>query len=152
MAITDWPLVSSGRTGELAKTTQFLLRHRGFDLAADGVVGPVTDGAIRDFQSSEGLQVDGIIGNETWPRLIVQVEQGSAGDAVRAAQGQLRLRNLPETKDLEVDGDFGPLTDAGVRAFQQALNDENYLTTPVDGIVGPVTWHALAANFLGPDV
>jgi peptidoglycan hydrolase-like protein with peptidoglycan-binding domain len=152
MPTTDWPLVKSGRTGELARTAQYLLRHRGFDIAADGIVGPITDAAIRDFQKAENLVVDGIIGNQTWPQLIVQVQQGSQGDAVRAAQGQLRLRNLPQTVSLAVDGDFGPLTDAGVRAFQQALNDQNYLTTPVDGIVGPVTWHALAANFLGPDV
>jgi peptidoglycan hydrolase-like protein with peptidoglycan-binding domain len=152
MPTTDWPLVKSGRTGELARTAQYLLRHRGFHIAVDGIVGPITDAAIRDFQKAENLVVDGIIGNQTWPQLIVQVQQGSQGDAVRAAQGQLRLRNLPQTVSLAVDGDFGPLTDAGVRAFQQALNDQNYLTTPVDGIVGPVTWHALAANFLGPDV
>ena len=36
-----------------------------------------------------------------------------------------------------VDGDFGEITDAGVRAFQE-LND-----LEVDGIVGPLTWHAL---------
>jgi peptidoglycan hydrolase-like protein with peptidoglycan-binding domain len=141
-----------GRTGELAKTAQYLLRERGANIAADGVVGPLTDAAIKAFQSANGLQADGVIGNLTWPKLIVQVKQGANGDAVRAVQGQLRLRALPQTQNLAVDGVFGPLTDAGVRAFQQALNDENYVTTPVDGIVGPVTWHALVANFLGPDV
>ena len=152
MARIDWPLVKSGRKGELAKTAQYLLRHHGFKIAADGIVGSRTEGAVRGFQESQNLQVDGIIGNQTWPKLIVQIRQGSEGDAVRAAQGQLGLRNLPETKNLTVDGDFGSLTDAGVRAFQEALNDQNFVTTPVDGIVGPVTWHALAANFLGPDV
>ena len=140
---------TNGRAGQDSPVP---LAAPGFDIAADGIVGPLTEGAIRDFQQSQKLQVDGIIGNQTWPKLIVQVQQGSEGDAVRAAQGQLRLRNLPETKNLAVDGDFGPLTDAGVRAFQQALNDQNFVTTPVDGIVGPVTWHALVANFLGPDV
>ena len=152
MPTTDWPLVKTGRKGELAKTAQYLLRHDGFDIDADGDVGPLTDAAIRDFQKAEDLSVDGVIGNQTWSRLIVAIQQGFQGDAVRAAQGQLRLRDLPETLHLAVDGDFGPLSDTGVRAFQQALNDQNYLTTPVDGIVGPVTWHALVANFLGPDV
>lgn len=152
MSTTDWPLVKTGRKGELAKTAQYLLRQHGFDVAADGIVGPLTEGAIRDFQKSQNLDVDGVIGNHTWPTLIVSVHQGATGDAVRAAQGQLRLRNLPETKNLAVDGVFGALTDAGVRAFQKALNDQHYLTTPVDGIIGPDTWHALVANFIGPDV
>ncbi len=152
MATTDWPLVKTGRRGELAKTAQYLLRHRGAKIEADGIVGAITEGAIRDFQKSQNLPVDGVIGNQTWPKLIVQIRKNSKGDAVRAVQGQLRLRNLPETKNLAVDGAFGPLTDAGVRAFQKALNDQHFVTTPIDGIVGPVTWHALAANFLGPDV
>jgi peptidoglycan hydrolase-like protein with peptidoglycan-binding domain len=152
MPTSDWPLVKIGRKGELAKTAQYLLRHRGANIAVDGDVGPLTDAAIKAFQTSQGLTADGIIGNQTWPKLIVQVKQGSSGEAVKAVQGQLRLRNLPQTLNLAVDGAFGPLTDAGVRAFQQALNDENYVDTPVDGIVGPVTWHALVANYLGPDV
>ena len=152
MPTTDWPLVEIGREGELAKTAQYLLRHRGFDVEADAVIGPVAEAAIKDFQESENLQADGILGDQTWPRLIVQLQQGSGGDAVRAVQGQLVLRDLPETKTLAVDGEFGPGTDAGVRAFQKALNDQNYLTTAVDGIVGAVAWHALVANFLGPDV
>ena len=152
MAPSDWPLVKVGRKGELAKTAQYLLRQHGANIQVDGNVGPLTDAAIKAFQTSQGLVADGVIGAQTWPKLIVQVKQGSNGEAVKAVQGQLRLRNLPQTLNLAVDGAFGPLTDGGVRAFQQALNDENYVNTAVDGIVGPVTWHALVANYLGPDV
>ena len=38
-----------------------------------------------------------------------------------------------------VDGDFGAITEAAVRAFQ-----ESHGLTP-DGIVGPLTWSALEA-------
>jgi peptidoglycan hydrolase-like protein with peptidoglycan-binding domain len=38
---------------------------------------------------------------------------------------------------LTVDGDFGPKTYAQVRRFQTRF------APPVDGIVGPITWHAL---------
>jgi len=153
MLTTDnWILVKIGRTGPIAKTVQYLLRANGQQVTVDGVVGNQTDAAIRAFQRSHNLTVDGIVGNQTWPVLIVKVGTGAKGDAVRAAQDQLRLRNLGATKNLAVDGDFGPLTDAGVRAFQKALNDEHYLTTPVDGVVGTDTWFALANNFAGPDV
>lgn len=153
MLTTDnWILVKTGRTGPVAKTVQYLLRAHGQQVTVDGVVANQTEAAIRAFQRSRNLIVDGVVGNQTWPALIVKVAQGINGDAVRAVQDQLRLRNLPQTMNLAVDGDFGPLTDAGVRAFQKELNDEHYLVTPVDGVVAKVTWFALANNFAGPDV
>lgn len=36
----------------------------------DGVQGPETDAAVRDFQTSKGLTVDGIVGDQTWSKLI----------------------------------------------------------------------------------
>lgn len=36
----------------------------------DGIQGPETDAAVRDFQGSQGLTVDGIFGDQTWSALI----------------------------------------------------------------------------------
>ena len=74
----------------------------------------------------------------TWSALIqgATVRQNSTGQAVRAAQ------HLLKTKfgyDLNVDGIFGPKTDAAVEDFQS----KHHLV--VDGIVGPMTWQALVA-------
>ena len=44
---------------------------------------------------------------------------------------------LPEPA--RIDGNFGPVTEAAVRAFQELHGLE------VDGIVGPLTWAALLA-------
>jgi len=57
----------------------------------------------------------------------------STGDAVRQVQQRLRDRGWKIT----VDGEFGPVTDRIVRAFQR----EKGLI--VDGIVGPKTWQGL---------
>lgn len=61
---------------------------------------------------------------------------GAEGWQVTRLQKLLRERGfLPEPA--KIDGDFGEITDAGVRAFQE-LND-----LVADGIVGPLTWAAL---------
>jgi peptidoglycan hydrolase-like protein with peptidoglycan-binding domain len=62
--------------------------------------------------------------------------EGDTGPAVQTLQTRLNVWGA----NLAVDGDFGPLTLAAVKAFQT----EQKLT--VDGIVGPQTWAALNQN------
>jgi len=63
---------------------------------------------------------------------------GSEGWQVSRLQKLLRQQGLlPEPA--KIDGDFGELTEAAVKAFQEAHD-----LTP-DGIVGPMTWGALQA-------
>ena len=63
---------------------------------------------------------------------------GSEGWHVQRLQRMLRARDLyPEPA--KIDGDFGEITEAGVKAFQEFADLEP------DGIVGPLTWRALAA-------
>ena len=68
-------------------------------------------------EQQKGLSVDGIVGPNTWSALIVQVQQGSQGDAVRGVQEEFQFRNLSgdPSKGLQIDGIFGPKTDAAVR-------------------------------------
>jgi peptidoglycan hydrolase-like protein with peptidoglycan-binding domain len=147
--ISPWPLVRQGDQEHPVQTLQYLLRARGHSLTVDGIFGPGTDAAVRAFQQQKGLAVDGVVGAATWQALIVTVEQGSQGDAVRGVQEEFQFRNLsgdPNT-GLAVDGIFGPATDAAVRGFQQALHLDIASVT-VDGIVGPVTWQALVSGML----
>jgi peptidoglycan hydrolase-like protein with peptidoglycan-binding domain len=48
---------------------------------------------------------------------------------------------------VQIDGAFGPQTDAAVRGFQHALSLD-IPSVAVDGIVGPITWQALVSGLL----
>jgi peptidoglycan hydrolase-like protein with peptidoglycan-binding domain len=146
MALT-WPVEQEGSKGEDVRTVQFLLRAPGHPTGVDGVFGPLTKAAVQAFESSRGLAADGIVGQQTWPRLVIQVQLGSSGDAVRAVQSQLHSRG--DGNQIAIDGIFGPATDSAVRAFQKLLG------LSVDGIVGPQTWNHLVTRFTiawGPSI
>jgi Meckel syndrome type 1 protein len=53
-----------GSQGELVIEVQ-----RKLQVTADGVFGPQTDAAVRSYQQSAGLEVDGIVGLATWGSL-----------------------------------------------------------------------------------
>jgi len=107
-------------------------------LDVDGVFGPKTDAAVRDFQAKNGLTADGKVGNQTWPKLIIEVSAGDKGDSVRAVQSQLGSR----CGWLKVDGTYGPQTEGVVRHFQ------GFCDLSSDGIAGPKTWNALTLSWL----
>jgi peptidoglycan hydrolase-like protein with peptidoglycan-binding domain len=148
-SVSPWPLVRRGDQQHPVQTLQYLLRARGHTVTADGIFGPNTESAVRAFQQEKNLSVDGIVGPNTWSALIIHVKQGSQGDAVRGVQEEFQFRNLSgdPSQGLQVDGIFGPKTDAAVRGFQQALHAD-IPSVAVDGIVGPITWRALVSGTL----
>jgi peptidoglycan hydrolase-like protein with peptidoglycan-binding domain len=123
--------------------------QRALHITAGGYFGPVTKSSVRHFQHGHGLAVDGIVGPNTWTRLIIEVRLGAQGDAVRGVQEEFQFRNLSgdPSKGLAVDGVFGPKTDAAVRGFQSAIHAD-VPSMAVDGIVGPMTWQALVSGML----
>ncbi|MDQ8704532.1 GH25 family lysozyme [Streptomyces sp. LHD-70] len=130
---TSWPTVEPGQKGVDVTTVQLLLGAHGYATTADGVFGTGTATKVKAFQKAEGLTADGIVGPDTWTRLIVTAKQGSKGDAVKALQRQLAAHG----HDITADGVFGTGTATQVKAFQKAEG-----LTP-DGIAGPATWAAL---------
>jgi len=112
----------------------------------DGIFGHKTAAAVRSFQRSHGLVVDGVVGDQTWPALLVTVSRGSHGPAVKAVQEELNARVTPygyQNLQVAVDGSFGPMTDTAVREFQALVQSPYYGELVVDGIVGHHTWYAL---------
>ena len=110
---------------------QHLLRARGAAIAADGSFGAASGAAVQAFQQTLRTTETGTtLGQLDWPSLVRTVRSGDHGDAVKAAQTLV-------PGGLAVDGSFGPLTEAAVREFQSMF------APPVDGVVGPISWHAL---------
>ncbi|WP_058234608.1 C40 family peptidase [Devriesea agamarum] len=139
-----------GARGEAVSALQQQLVDRGARIAVDGVFGRDTLNAVRDFQRSQGLQVDGIVGPLTWSALgsVATPQQpststpqerrpllrhGARGDSVRALQSELNNHRA----DIAVDGIFGRSTLNSVRTFQANAG------IGVDGVVGRDTWNAL---------
>lgn len=129
-----WPLVKQGATQSTnwrVLAAQHLLRAHGATITADGSFGPASGEAIRAFQQTlRATFISTTVGQLDWPALIVTVNLGDHGEAVKAVQTLV-------PGGLTVDGSFGPLTDAAVRNYQSMF------VPPSDGIVGPNTWHAL---------
>jgi peptidoglycan hydrolase-like protein with peptidoglycan-binding domain len=140
--IAPWPLVRRGDMIFPVRPLQQLLRARNHPVSVDGIFGPNTEAAVKSFQQSRGLGADGIVGPQTWPKLVVQIKKGSTGDAVRALQEVMKFHDQSngEGPGVQIDGVFGPRTDAFVRGFQTAIG------TPSDGIVGPITWRGLVSG------
>jgi peptidoglycan hydrolase-like protein with peptidoglycan-binding domain len=67
--IQPWPLVKQGSQGHPVPALQFLLRDQGHQVTVDGIFGPETEAAVRQFQIAEQLRADGIVGPQTWRAL-----------------------------------------------------------------------------------
>jgi len=137
------PTLRSGSTGSDVRRMQRLLvelKILSFDRIV-GNFGPPTEAAVKDFQSGNALTVDGIVGPQTWSKLPAdpqtpQLSRRSTGTAVSALQKGLKAYagQNPAANPGAIDGDFGPRTEAAVRAYQSDRG------VPADGVVGDRTW------------
>ena len=59
-----------GAKGDDVKKLQTELNKHGYGLNVDGSFGEKTNAAVRDYQTKNNLSVDGVVGNNTWGKLI----------------------------------------------------------------------------------
>ncbi|MGG1397326.1 peptidoglycan-binding protein [Bacillus salipaludis] len=140
--------VKYGSSGSDVIYLQTKLNSLGFSAGnVDGIFGNITLTAVKNFQKSKGLNADGIVGPVTWGALengktpiststpVRQtVQLGSKGSDVRYLQTKLNSLGFSAGT---VDGVFGNITLTAVKNFQK------YKALMIDGIVGPATWGAL---------
>lgn len=137
--VAAYPVIRRGSRGNYVKIAQYYLILNGYSLSADGEFGNATLQAVLSFQTENGLTSDGIVGRQTWLKLVLPnpsayvLRRGSRGSPVRYLQSKLLSKLYP----VAVDGIFGAGTQTAVTAFQS----ESGLSA--DGVVGPLTWAAL---------
>ena len=69
----DMPTLRKGAKGEATKLLQTKLAEFGYDLGKwgiDGDFGSATEAAVKKFQKANGLTQDGIVGKNTWGKLL----------------------------------------------------------------------------------
>lgn len=62
--------VQYGSQGNEVKELQKILNQSGYKLTEDGIFGANTQKAVKDYQTKNGLTVDGIVGKNTWGSLL----------------------------------------------------------------------------------
>ena len=138
--VENYSTIKINAKGNFVKILQMLLNNYGANLSEDGVFGLRTKLAVEQFQRNNGLSVDGVVGRNTWSKLLNKdvgngvIKRGSKNSDVLFLQKLLLSFLYPITN---LDSNFGPETERAVRAFQQ----ENGLVA--DGIVGAKTWEKL---------
>ncbi|MFI5956894.1 peptidoglycan-binding protein [Cryptosporangium sp. NPDC051539] len=150
--------IVQGQTSGCVTELQNLLNAHGANISVDGNFGGGTLAAVKQFQASAAIGVDGRVGPITKDKLYIfsglypaPVDLRSASCPADVVRGQnsgcvVELQNLLRHYGfrVEVDGDFGPATESAVRSFQSANG------LGVDGRVGPQTKAALYNLDEGP--
>jgi peptidoglycan hydrolase-like protein with peptidoglycan-binding domain len=119
-------------------------------LVVDGSFGQATETRVKAYQSSKGLPATGVVDRRVWFALMGAVvapapATPAANPLARYAGLTLRLWSTGEAVKalqkaiggLAVDGSYGRLTEARVRAFQKAKG------LPVTGVTDARVWKAL---------
>lgn len=74
--------VKNGSKGADVKSLQEALNKLGYGLTADGIFGPKTEAAVKDYQKKNGLDADGIVGPKTWAKLGYNVPSNAPSSKV----------------------------------------------------------------------
>jgi peptidoglycan hydrolase-like protein with peptidoglycan-binding domain len=109
------------------REVQQVLRDRGFRVGVDGIMGPRTQAAVRQFQKSENLDPSGRLNRQTLVALGVQ-ESASAGKTEQAQYSREIVRSVQRTLNNRgvqagpANGVMSPQTRGALKEFQKSEN------------------------------
>ena len=119
-------LLKKGDSGPDVKELQTLLDDNGFwtYYTITDYFGSVTETAVKNFQFSKQIKVDGLVGNTTYSCLMdgvkndIMLKKGDRGEQVKEVQQMLGIT---------ADGIFGSGTESSVKKFEDTDDKLNYL-------------------------
>jgi peptidoglycan hydrolase-like protein with peptidoglycan-binding domain len=144
------PVVSREQTMEMQRALTARNLYQG---KADGVWGPKTESAVRNFQTQSGLEVTGTLDEPTARALGIESammdRQPVAGtDAPPApTAGAATPHTQPQLEDGGTSVQLSSLSQEQAREMQQRLQLLGYYRGPVDGKIGEGTRAALNRYF-----
>ncbi|MGL4743095.1 MAG: peptidoglycan-binding domain-containing protein [Dermatophilaceae bacterium] len=145
---SGYPHLRKGASGAEVKLAQ-----KAVGAAQDGRFGPLTAAAVGRWQAAHGVRATTELDNATWARMVALrqaptrshpleryartvLRRGATGDVVAALQRAIG--------GVQVDGSFGPLTEARVVAYQRTTR------LAATGVADLATWYALMSRMTPP--
>jgi peptidoglycan DL-endopeptidase CwlO len=161
LAVPATEAVTAG-TAQAAPVTDTLLKRgdsgarvaalqRALGITADGEFGNATHKAVRAFQRSHGLAIDGVVGTLTAAKLGLGAAKKASATSGSAAKDRsassssssddadapdlstATIKAIQAKIGVGADGEWGPQTKKALKAYQRANGLE------VDGVPGPAT-------------
>lgn len=119
--------VSYGMTGSSVANLQKQLNQAGYKLSVDGVFGPQTLNAVKQFQQSHGLSVDGIAGNQTFGALSKSSAPRPAPNPTPASAQPQPQQVQPQQAQPTIQQQQQEITNSNgdwLNQFQQGMNNQ----------------------------
>jgi peptidoglycan hydrolase-like protein with peptidoglycan-binding domain len=117
----------------------------------DGVWGPKTASAVRNFQTQSGLEVTGTLDEPTARALgiddTVERQPVSGTDAPTPSVGTATQQSQPQLEDATSNVQLGSLSQEQAREMQQRLQLLGFYRGAIDGKIGEGTRAALSRYF-----
>lgn len=132
-----------GDKGKDVFLLQRLLKARGLYKGLDYNYGPRVEKAVKEYQKSAKLKVDGVCGPATWTAIldlpgdvktVKEVKLGDKGKDVYLVQQLLAATSFYAGA---LDMSYGPATRQAVKDYQKQKK------IAIDGVCGPTTWRTL---------
>ena len=105
-------LLLKNSQGQLVKKLQQKLSELGYNVGPiDEVFGPRTEAAVMQFQTEKGLDIDGVVGDQTWsalfqesiPRPIASLENPPSQGRCFEVYGDFRIKGWKEQNIVQCD-------------------------------------------------